>query len=99
MRSDIYFLGCIYYHMLTGQPPLTETRDRLLRLSKQRFLDVVPIQKADRSLPACVTIVVNKAMALDPSLRSRLADIIDFMGPKRDSWQRRVDGVRQRVLG
>ncbi|MCD4728561.1 MAG: protein kinase [Pirellulales bacterium] len=69
MRSDIYFLGCIYYHMLTGQPPLTETRDRLLRLSKQRFLDVVPIRRADRSLPACVTIVVNKAMALDPSLR------------------------------
>ncbi len=69
VRSDIYFLGCIYYHMLIGRPPLTETRDRLLRLSKQRFLDVVPIQKADRSLPACVTIVVNKAMALDPSLR------------------------------
>ncbi|MBU4271506.1 MAG: protein kinase [Planctomycetes bacterium] len=69
VRSDIYFLGCMYYHMLTGRPPLTETRDRLLRLSKQRFLDVVPIQKADPSLPACVTIVVNKAMALDPSLR------------------------------
>ena len=69
VRSDIYFLGCIYYNMLTGQPPLVETRDRVQRLSKQRFLDVVPIQKVDRSLPASVTVVVNKAMALDPERR------------------------------
>ena len=69
VRSDIYFLGCIYYNMLTGRPPLSETRDRLQRLSKQRFLDVVPIQKAVPSLPTCVTIVVNKSMALDPSRR------------------------------
>jgi serine/threonine protein kinase len=69
VRSDIYFLGCIFYNMLTGQPPLQETRDRLQRLSKQRFLDVIPIQRVDRSLPACVSIVVNKAMMLDPNRR------------------------------
>jgi len=69
VRSDIYFLGCIYYHMLTGKPPLPETRDRLLRLSKQRFLDVVPIHKADPTLPTHVTVVVNKAMSLDPTRR------------------------------
>jgi serine/threonine-protein kinase len=63
-RSDIYFLGCIYYNMLVGQPPLAETRDRLHRLSKQRFLDVVPIQKADPSIPAAAAAVVNKAMSL-----------------------------------
>ncbi len=69
VRSDLYFLGCIYYNMLTGQPPLSETRDRLQRLSKQRFLDVIPIQKADPLLPGCVTIVVNRAMMLDPDRR------------------------------
>ena len=80
VRSDIYFLGCIYYHMLTGQPPLQETRDRLQRLSKQRFLDVVPIQRADRSLPTCVTVAVNKAMSLDPDRRyqSPLAMLVDL---------------------
>ena len=46
-RSDIFFLGCIFYHMLTGQAPLSETRDPLQRLSKQRFLDVIPIQNGD----------------------------------------------------
>ncbi len=64
-RSDVYFLGCIYYHMLTGKPPLAETRDRLLRLSKQRFLEVIPVQQADPGLPLSVSIIVNKAMSLD----------------------------------
>ncbi|MCE5303411.1 MAG: protein kinase [Planctomycetaceae bacterium] len=67
-RSDVYFLGCIYYNMLTGQPPLAES-DRLHRLNKQRFLDVVPIQKLDPSVPLCVSLVVNKAMSLDPNQR------------------------------
>jgi eukaryotic-like serine/threonine-protein kinase len=69
VRSDIYFLGCIYYNMLIGQPPLVETRDRLQRLSKQRFLDVVPARKLDPSLPLAVALVVNKAMSLDPEGR------------------------------
>ena len=68
-RSDIYFMGCIFYHMLTGQPPLMETKDRLQRLNKQRFLDVVPIQQCDPALPHWVCTVVNKAMMLDVARR------------------------------
>ncbi len=68
-RSDLYFLGCIYYNMLSGKPPLIETRDRTWRLSKQRFVNIVPIQKLEPSLPLAVTLVVNKAMMFDPSRR------------------------------
>ena len=68
-RSDIYFLGCIYYHMLTGVPPLPETTDRLQRLSKQRFQDIVPIRKMEPNVPDSVALVVNKAMTLDPMKR------------------------------
>lgn len=68
-RSDIYFLGCIFYHLLTGHPPIYETKDRIQRLSKTRFLEVVPISKRDPELPRAVTVVVNKAMELDPAHR------------------------------
>ncbi|MDY0166309.1 MAG: serine/threonine-protein kinase [Thermoguttaceae bacterium] len=68
-RSDIYFAGCIFYHMLTGLPPLSETRDRLQRLSKSRFTNTIPIQRIDPVLPNSVTLVVNKSMMLDPARR------------------------------
>ena len=68
-RSDIYFLGCIFYHMLTGHPPLAETRDQIKRLSKTRFQEVVPIAKADPTVPLPISAVVNQAMALDPGDR------------------------------
>ena len=68
-RSDIYFLGCILYHMLAGKPPLQETKDRIQRLSRSRFTDVEPIYRAEPGLPVAVTAVVNKAMELDVSAR------------------------------
>ncbi len=68
-RSDIYFLGCIFYHMLTGRPALRETRDRVQRLAKTRFLEVAAVQKVNPSIPHSVSIVANKAMTLDPERR------------------------------
>jgi eukaryotic-like serine/threonine-protein kinase len=68
-RSDIYFAGCILYHMLTGQAPLSETRDRLQRLSRSRFQQIVPIRKLAPGLPDSLMLVVNKSMSLDPMRR------------------------------
>ncbi len=68
-RSDIYFLGCIYYHLLTGVAPLPETTDRLARLSRNRFQEVIPIRKLDPTVPDMVALVVNKSMSLDPNAR------------------------------
>lgn len=68
-RSDIYFMGCIFYHLLTGRPALQETKDRVQRLSKSRFLEVEPVQKLEPSLPRVVAMVCNKALEFDPSRR------------------------------
>ena len=61
--SDIYFLGCMYYYMLTGVPPLSETQDQAKE--RTRFQDIVPLLQVDPDLPVAVTSVVERAMALD----------------------------------
>jgi eukaryotic-like serine/threonine-protein kinase len=61
--SDIYFLGCMYYYMLTGVAPLSGTADQAK--GKTRFQDVVPILQVDAGLPVAVTSVVERAMSLD----------------------------------
>ena len=68
-RSDLFFLGCIFYNMLTGTPPLADSRDRMHRLSRQRFMDIEPIRQVDPDLPDSVVLVVNRAMTLDPNRR------------------------------
>ncbi len=68
-RSDIYFLGTIYYYMLSGKHALKETRDRGERMSKQRFLNVVPIQHLVPDLPPGVVAICNRSLELNPERR------------------------------
>ncbi|HTQ39466.1 MAG TPA: serine/threonine-protein kinase [Pirellulales bacterium] len=69
MRSDIFFLGCILYNMLSGKPALEETQDRLARLSRNRFDALVPIATLMPELPGDVVAVVNKSAQFYPDLR------------------------------
>lgn len=68
-RSDIYFTGCMFYHLLSGQAPLSETKNRMNRLTKSRFVKVTPIQNICPELPHSVLTVVKKAMEIDPGKR------------------------------
>jgi serine/threonine protein kinase len=65
-KSDIYFLGCMLYHMVTGVPPLEETRERMKRLSPKRFQEVAPATLHAPDLPHRIVILVNRLMDLDP---------------------------------
>ncbi|MEO8495906.1 MAG: protein kinase [Planctomycetota bacterium] len=68
-QSDIFFAGCMLYQLVTGVPPMADTRDRSQRLSMARFREIKPITLHDPDLPASLVTVVNKAMELDPEKR------------------------------
>ena len=55
--------------MLTGKSPLTETRDRIQRLSFAQFQKIPSIVALEPRLPAMVVALVQRAMELSPEKR------------------------------
>ena len=79
-RSDIFFVGAIYYQLLSGRPALVETRERSQRLSKSRFENITPLAEVMPDVPLPLARVVGKALEFDPDRRYQtpaelLADI------------------------
>ena len=72
-RSDIYFLGCMLYHMVSGQPALEETTERMRRIAAQRYTSVVPITNHDPELPHRLVVFINRLMNLDIDKRVQTA--------------------------
>ncbi|MEQ8210456.1 MAG: serine/threonine-protein kinase [Lacipirellulaceae bacterium] len=68
-RSDIFFVGSIYYQLLSGRPALSETRERAQRLAKSRFKDIKPINTVAPDVPLALARVVGKALEFDPNRR------------------------------
>lgn len=75
-RSDIYALGIIFYHMLTGNPPYQATTPA--KVMMMHVLEPIPeIHKALPDLPPFVEEVLRKALSKDPDDRYNTAQ--DFV--------------------
>ncbi len=69
-RSDIFFLGCVFYEMLSGRPALPPTKDRRVRMQKQRFEQIKPLTQEDvPDAPPAVFQLLDRMMSLDPQRR------------------------------
>lgn len=68
-RSDLYFAGCMMYQILSGKPPLVETRDRMARLNVSRFGEIDSLASVCPGLPRSVLEIVGKSMEVDPERR------------------------------
>jgi serine/threonine protein kinase len=72
-RSDIYFLGCVFYEMLTGRRPLAPTKDKHALRTAHRFAEIPPIAPGEVDAPPAVFKLLDRMMAFHPHERFQTA--------------------------
>ncbi len=72
-RSDLFFLGAIFYELLTGQPPYPATRDRAERKQIARYRNIRSMTIAHPDVPRPVTYIVDRLLHINPAERYQTA--------------------------
>ncbi|WP_338766418.1 bifunctional protein-serine/threonine kinase/phosphatase [Massilia sp. METH4] len=85
VRSDVFSLGVLAYHMLTGHLPYDVRIPQAKTRAAQRKLVYTPAREHDPSLPAWVDAALEKAVSIDPSKRYEDVDefVFDLHQPNR----------------
>lgn len=68
-RSDLFFLGCVAYELLSGQQPLEQSKSQVTRMSAQRFQKIVPLKPEEVESPPSLIRLIENLMVLDPNRR------------------------------
>ncbi len=68
IRSDIYSLGCVLYHMLVGQPPFPDT-NIISQMIRHASEPAPPLKDFNPAVPDGLQQIVDWMMAKDPQAR------------------------------
>ena len=68
-RSDLYFLGAIFYELLTGVSPYPATKSREDRKQPSRYRNIRPIRQVNPGVPPAVMAIVDQLMQINPNER------------------------------
>ena len=70
-RSDIFFLGCVFYQMLTGQLPLpeVETHDPLAKMLRRGINSIRPLHEHPHAPKTELALIIERMMKVDLKLR------------------------------
>ncbi|WP_166820429.1 serine/threonine-protein kinase [Thalassoroseus pseudoceratinae] len=72
-RSDLFFLGAVYYELLTGQPPWPATKKPDERRMSTRYTNIRPVRSIEPTLPNRVCEIVDRLLHPSASQRYQTA--------------------------
>jgi serine/threonine-protein kinase len=99
-RSDLYSLGVILYHMLTGRPPFTDDDAIVVMARHIKTAPKRPIEAAPQAnIPATLDDVVMRVLAKEPPQRPGSAEAMSQELARAMSLTATTSGVRPSIPG
>ncbi len=97
LRSDIYSLGCAFYHMLCGQPPFSGPSP--VGIISMHVTDKAPpANQVNPAVPEIVSNLVARMMAKDPDARPANYDELLATLEGARAERRELSGIRRRAM-